>query len=98
MTNEVTPEQIEAWKREHKDIFEIEVEGRKCWLKKPNREIMRFMLSSGNDPLSRAESLLRDCWLGGDMEIQTDDDLFLGAAGVIEQILPVALAEVKKIT
>jgi hypothetical protein len=99
-TNITNPsvEQIEAWKKEHKQIFEIEVEGRKCWLRKPNREIMRFMLSTGNDPLSRAEALLRDCWLGGDMEIQTDDDLFMAAAGVIEQILPVANAEVKKIS
>lgn len=96
-STEVTPEQVQAWQQEHKAIFEIAVEGKKCWLKKPDREIMRFMLSTGNDPLSRAEALLRDCWLGGDVEIQTDDDLFLAAAGVIEQILPVAHAEVKKI-
>lgn len=89
--------QIAAWEKEYGQVYELEVEGRKCWLRKPNREIIRFMLStSGNDPLARAEALLRDCWLGGDMAIQTDDDLFIAATGVIEGILPVAVAELKK--
>jgi hypothetical protein len=98
MDNEhVTESQIAAWRKQYGEVYELEVEGRKCWLRKPSREIIRFMLStSGNDPLARAEALLRDCWLGGDMAIQTDDDLFIAAAGVIDGILPEAVASLKK--
>ncbi|HMP92917.1 MAG TPA: hypothetical protein PKD90_08610, partial [Phnomibacter sp.] len=66
-----TQAQIEAWKAEHKDVYELEVEGRKCWLKKPGRETIRYAMQKGiAAPLAQAEVFLEECGLGGGLEIK----------------------------
>lgn len=99
-----TPEQIQEWKDKNGgEIFKITVtdkQGKKhvCYLRKPRRkEVSAASVAARVDPLKFNETLLRQCWLGGDPEIRTDDDLFLAASGQVADIVEVAEAELEKL-
>lgn len=98
LVGQATPEQIEAWKREHGEVFAIEVDGRVCYLKKPGRKDLSYASFAGkNDPLKFNEVIINNCWLGGDDAIRTDDTLFLSIGGEIAQMIEVKEAQLKKL-
>jgi len=67
-------------------------------VKKPGREeLAHASVIAQNNPITFNEIILRDCWLGGDETIQTDDDKFLGVSGVLDEIVKVAEAKIKKL-
>ena len=93
-----TAEEIAQWKKEHDEIFMAEVDGYRCYLKRPNRKTLSAAAVVGaKDPLKYNEIVLKNCWLGGDEEIQTDDKLFLGISGQLGEIIEVAEATIKKL-
>jgi len=93
----ITKEQIELWKKKHGKVFEIKVEDKHCFLKKPDRQTLSFaMTMAQTDPLGFTEAILENCWLGGDEAIKTEDSLFLAASAKIDGILEVKQAELKK--
>lgn len=95
---EATPAQIEAWKKLHGKVFMIEVEGKKCYLKKPDRKTLSAANAVGaNDPYLHNEIVLNSCWLGGDEEIKTDFDLFLAAQNELHKMINVKTAELKEL-
>ncbi|MFI3322089.1 MAG: hypothetical protein R3Y50_06145 [Rikenellaceae bacterium] len=95
---EITQGQIESWKAKHKDVWLIEVGGKKAYLKKPNRQALSAALViSKNDTLKYNEVLLNNCWLGGDEEIKEDDSLFLGVATVLGDLVEIKEATLKKL-
>lgn len=85
---EITPEQIEAWKATHDAVFKITApeKGLVAYCRNPTRQEMSF-ISSIKDPIKFNEQLLKTCWLGGDMEIQTSDTIFMGLAPQIAQLM-----------
>ena len=95
---EVTKEQIESWKKKHGDVFEVNVDGKTAYLKRPDRKVLGAASVLGkDDPMKYNETLLENCWLGGDEEIKTDDSLFLGVSSVLAEIIEIKKAEIKKI-
>jgi hypothetical protein len=93
-----TKEQIAEWKEKHGDIFRITVEDKSCYLKKPNRKTLGYAATAAKEnPLKFNEVILRDCWLAGDEEIRTDDELFLSASSKIEKIIETKHAELEKL-
>ena len=69
---EVTPEIIEGWKKKYGDVFCVEAEGRKGYLRRPDRRIIASAnVIGGVDGLKVKEILLRNCWLGGEMRCLT---------------------------
>ncbi len=89
---EATPEQIEAWKARHGDIFQMGVSGYTCYLSKPNQKklgrIASKMPSSAlKNPIKCCEIILRNCWLGGDPEILKNDELFVQAAAMVDDLI-----------
>lgn len=93
-----TAEQIAEWKEKYRDIYEITVDGRVCYLRKPNRRELSYASMAGkSDPMKFNEVILAQCWLGGDEEIKTEDDLFLGVSAQVAQIVEVKEAELKKL-
>ncbi len=94
-----TQEQIEAWKREHGDIFKLDVEGGyTCYLKKPTRRIYSMALSQGQkSPMRFNEIIINNCWVGGDETIRDQDDLFYAACGQIDVLIPEVAADIKKL-
>lgn len=92
-----TQEQIAAWKKEHGDIFEVSVDGRYGYLKKPDRKTIAYASSVQNNPIKSNEIILNNCWIGGDEEIKTDDSLFMSVQSVLGNILEVKQAELVKL-
>ncbi len=93
-----TPEQIEAWKKSHKAIYELIIDDAICYLRKPTRqELSAATALSNSDPLLFNEQLLNSCWLGGADIIKTEDEYFYAAGGELAKIIEAKTAELKKI-
>ena len=98
LVGQATPEQIEAWKKQHGEIYAATVGDGICYLKKPSRKVLGYAsFASKNNPLNFNEVMLNDCWLGGDESIRTDDAKFLGVSGVLAELIEVKEAELKKL-
>jgi hypothetical protein len=95
---QATEEQIAEWKDKHKGVFCIKVEDKACYLKKPSRKALGYASMAGKEnPLKFNEVILNDCWLAGDEEIKTDDDLFLSVSPKVAEIIEVKSADLEKL-
>jgi hypothetical protein len=91
---EITKEKIEEWKQQHGRVFCIKVEDKVCYLKKPSRKVLGYATVAGkSNPLKFNEELLKGCWLGGDEEIKTDDELFFATSSQLAEIVNTKEAE-----
>ena len=87
LIGQATEDQIKEW-----------TEGHICYLKKPSRKNISYASVAGKiDPLKFNEVLLRDCWLGGSEEIRKNDEMFMAASGVLDQLIDVKEAELEKL-
>lgn len=94
----LSEKQIEELKMKHGDVFEVEVEDKVCYLKKPTRKVLSAAATVGQkDPLRYNDVILSNCWITGDEEIKTDDGLFLGVSSVLSEIIEVKTATLKKL-
>tara|TARA_R110002049_G_C8732577_1_gene526068 strand:- start:140 stop:433 length:294 start_codon:yes stop_codon:yes gene_type:complete len=93
-----TKEQIEAWKKEHGDVFRFKSEAhdKAAYYRKPKRKEMSY-LSQIKDGMQFNAQLLKSCYLGGDKEIETNDDIFMGLGENIIQLLQFAKVELEKL-
>ncbi|CAG2532928.1 hypothetical protein MAR621_03122 [Maribacter dokdonensis] len=84
----VTPEQIEAWKKDHAKVHKISVVVKKDadgnvldeavgYLKKPTRNHKATAMSmyAQNKILECGEFLRNNCWLGGDERLKSKGDI-----------------------
>lgn len=99
---EFTQEEIAKWKEQYGDVYELEVEGHKGYVRKPGRKQLSYATTmasnQGNmNPLVFAEHILSACWLGGDEAIKTNDDLFLAVVPILDEITKRAEATIKKL-
>jgi hypothetical protein len=93
-----TKEQIAEWKAKHGDVFCIKVVDKACYLKKPSRKALGYASVAGKEnPLKFNEVLLRDCWLAGDEELETNDDLFLSVSAKLSELIELKEAELEKL-
>ena len=98
MSKTITQEQIDKWKKAHGEVYQIAVDGNVGYIKKPDRKTLSYaMTNAQTNPLSFAEIILENGWLGGDEAIKTDDGLFLAVAGQIDQVVAIKEAELKKL-
>lgn len=93
---EFKQEQIDAWKKQHGDIYLITVEDKSCVLRKPTRQELSFV-SGITDPMQFTETLLKLLWLGGDEDMQERDEYFLAISSKLDTVLKLKEAEVKKL-
>ena len=95
--------EIKALKEKHGDIFAIKVDDAEGnthygYLRTPKRrDLSAASVAGSKDPLKFNETIMRQCWIGGDEEIRTDDYLFLAASGVIADIIEVGEAQLEKL-
>lgn len=95
---DITKEQIGAWKKEHGEIFQINVGDKVCFLKPPSRRALSYAAAAGQtDPLKYNEIILNDCWLAGDEEIKTDNGLFLSVSAKLPGLIDIKEAELVKL-
>jgi len=93
-----TEDQIKNWKKEHGDVFKFKSEkhGKAVYCRKPKRKEMSFV-STIKDPLKFNEALLKACWLDGDAEVLTNEDIFLGMSAEVSLLLEFAKIDVEKL-
>jgi len=95
---QVTQEQIDAWKKQHGDVFKITVEDKCCFIKRPSRKTLSYASTVGTkDPIKFNEIILNGCWLDGDAEIKTDDTLFMSASSQLAELMQFKTAELEKL-
>lgn len=83
-----TKEQIAEWKKSHSKVVRLYTKNKDkcCYLHTPSRTQMSY-ISSVKDPIKFNEQLLNACWLAGDEELKTDDNLFMGMADKLSKLL-----------
>ncbi len=97
-----TDDQLKSWKKKYGDdsVFEVVAGDKKAVLHKATRQDLSFAnagSSAGQDSVKFCEILLKQCWIDGDMEIQTDDDYFFGVISVIQEMASYKEASIKKL-
>lgn len=91
-----------ARRHNQKTVFCIEVPREdgsiaKAYFKKPDRNVYGAALSlQARNPLSAKEVILRSCFLEGDKDIIDNDDLFFSACTVVDEMLTIQMASIKK--
>lgn len=94
----MTEKEIQELKAKHGDIFLIEVEDKKAYLKKPDRKTLSLaMTKAQTNPLAFAETIIANCWLGGDEEMRKDDSYFLAISSKLDGLVEIKEAEIKKL-
>jgi len=94
----VTKEQIQEWKKQYKDVFVISVADKKAYLRTPDRKTLSYASTlATKDPLKFNEVILDNCWLGGDEEIKTNDELFLAVSSKLPDLIQIKEATLEKL-
>ena len=94
----VSNSQIRTWQEEHGDVFALEVGDGVCYLKAPSRVVLSAASKfAQTDPLKFGETLLNNCWLGGDETIKTHNGKFLAANSQLNALLEIPHAATKKL-
>ena len=94
----ITKEQIQEWKNQYKDIFVISVEDKKVYLRTPDRKTLSYASTlATKDPLRFNEVILENCWLGGDEEMKTNDELFLAVSSKLPDLIQIKEATLEKL-
>lgn len=94
-----TPEVIQGWKDKYKTVHKLTVDDKTAYLRKPDRRTLSLAMSkiAKGDIMGGSDAILSNCWLGGDPEIKTDDDLFMAAVGKVGELIQVKEAELEKL-
>lgn len=87
-----TAEDIAGWKEKHGEgkVFQITTEDGKAtfYLKKPGRNDLDYaskVIDQGAFKFS--EILMKNCWLGGSLEVFTNEDYFLEASDIMSEVV-----------
>lgn len=108
---EVTKEQIEVWKKDYRcEVYEIEVEGYKCYIRSFDRSTMKCVLASltmqvsdrgaeidAGKMLEIGEIGFENCRLACDEEILTNDRLYIAVCMQVGALFEFAQATLKKV-
>ena len=94
----VTKQQIQEWKKQYGDVYVLNIEGKKAYLRTPDRQTLSYASTlATKDPLKFNEAILTNCWVGGDEEIKTDDALFLSASSKLGELIQIKEATLEKL-
>lgn len=93
----LTPEQIEELKKQYGEVYSFELEGKKCFIRKPDRRaISAAMMASKKDSLKFNEVIMKNCWLAGDKCFVEDDDYYFSISESLDEIIEFKKAELVK--
>lgn len=99
--HEVTQKDIDKWKEEKGEVFEMEFEdGKHFYLHLPNRITTKLVMEcmARSAVMDAADVVVKNCWLKGDQEIKDDIGKYhITIAKQVEKILEVKDASLKKL-
>lgn len=103
----ITQEQLEAWKLKYGEskVFQVDIPtddaGKNVvtgYFKKPNLNIIgaagKF---SATDMVKSGLVLFDGCWLGGDDEVKTDDEVKFSAINALNKLFKLRVATIKNV-
>ena len=93
----ITEAQINDWKKKHEDIYEISVDNKKGYFRRPDRSTLSLFLSLQDKPMEANEALARNCFLGGDNALLEQDSLFFAVVSKLSELLKLKDAQIKKL-
>ena len=105
VVKEVTEAQIAALKKQHGDIFVIEVMDNENepvigYFKRPTRQTLSAVMSKlSSDPIQANEILARNCIIKeySDMRLIDNDDLFMSMISSLSELIQIKQSSIKKI-
>lgn len=97
LIGQATDEQVAQWKAKHGEVFELKADGKVCYVHKPDRKTLGYVMTLQNNPMKMSETLLNNCWLGGCEDFKTDDELFLGVSQQLGTLVKVKEVELSKL-
>ena len=93
-----TPEQIEAWKKQYKKVYSIEVDGHVCYLRPLDRKLLSLIMTlSAANPMEGNEAIITNNWIGGSEEIKADEELYSLAILRVGEMVNTQSAVLKKL-
>lgn len=87
-----TPEQHQQWKEKYGTYYELEVNGKSCFIFDPSNSIVimkALVQAQAKSSADYVDSLVANCWLDGDTELKTDDQFKLGIVDQAEALLDI---------
>lgn len=94
----VNKEQLDKWKKEHKHILKIEIDGHVGYIKQPDRNTIGLATSFlGKNNVKFVETIFQNCWLGGDEMIREDDSLFFSCVTLFNEIIELKAGKLVKL-
>lgn len=93
---EINENQIKLWKQQHGEIFKVEADGLVGYLKKPDRKTLSYV-TSVKDIIKANETLINNCWLGGDELLKTSDEYFFGLCQKLGELVKIKEVELAKL-
>ncbi|WP_420582088.1 hypothetical protein [Reichenbachiella sp.] len=89
--SKITKEQIAEWKEKYTDIYQLEADGKVGYIFDPTSKLsVMKMIASNFSKGSKSvvtESILNNCWLGGDEELKTSDECRNGLDSQIDELI-----------
>lgn len=93
----LSEQEIEILKKQHGEIFEVQVGEKTCYLKKPDRETLRCAMKLGDsDVIEFGEIMLANCWLAGDESIKESNDDLMSLIPTLQNLIEIKTVEIKK--
>jgi hypothetical protein len=90
-------EQIDAWKSQYSETFEIKVADSVCYLKQPDRSVLKAVSALEKNTIGGGEVIIANCWLGGDDAIKTDNSKFMSVLPYLYDLIEIKEVELKKL-
>lgn len=98
----VTPEQVEAWKQQHRKAFRIDIKDgvdvHIGYFKRPDFATIKAVTKlSKSDEVEAGRVMLMNCWLGGSEELKTDAVLFMAVQVQLGKVLNGCVSSLKNL-
>lgn len=98
----VTPEQVEAWKRQHRKTYRIDiVDGEDThvgYFKRPDFATIKAVTKlAKSDEVEAGKVMFNNCWLGGSEELREDAVLFMAVQAQLAKVLNGCMGSLKNL-
>lgn len=97
---QIDKDKLAELKAKHGNVYLITVEDKAAVFRKPSRQDISFATaasSQGKDAIAFTESIMRNTFLDGDRELLDNDDYFMAAMTVVDEMVETKQAELKKL-
>jgi hypothetical protein len=93
-----TEEQIKEWKEKYGAVYELEAEGKVCYISDPLHKlsIMKAIMQAlTKGSITYVEAILNHCWIAGDESIKTDDRVKIGLIDQVHELIDLPEADIE---